>query len=234
MRWFNFLPIFDIIDVNEQPIGRIEEQFSWFMPTFRFISPSNLIQAEASRNFWGTTYTVIDTITEEVIATMHRSFFRFKDDWHVKIHNPELFLQKGIDFRLFVVVMAFQTDRDTWVRSMNSIRNYSVPSNDSEKPEIATEEDFSNSIKDLQNELESFRNRMDPVEPKEEDFATVDAIVTEKLKEESENANPDDASLNKLERGYKVLLPLLTQEGLSPSQKSTLFLMMDHHLKSVK
>jgi hypothetical protein len=62
----------------------------------------------------------------------------------------------------------------------------------------------------------------------------VDVIVTEKLKEESEIANPDDASLSKLERGYKVLLPLLSQEGLSSSQKSTLFLMMDHHLKSMK
>lgn len=234
MRWFTWPIVFDVNDAEEQPIGRVEEKFSWFFPTFQFISPANMIQAEASLNFWRTTFTVVDPLSEEVIATMKRSFFRLKDDWTINIHNSDLFLQKEIDFRLFVVVMAFQTDREAWQRQKNKSLPSGYASVSSNEPKEKTDADISDSVEGIRTELEALRGSINPVEPKEEDFEAVDAIVTKTLSEESGNVNLDDASLSQLERGYKILLPLLTKDGLSPSQKSALFLMMDHHLKSIK
>lgn len=228
MRWFTWPSIFDVTDAEEQPIGRIEEKYSWFLPTFQFITPSNFIQAEASLNFWGTIYTVVDPSSEEIIATMSRSFFRFKDDWTINIHNRNIFSQKEIDFRMFVVVMAFQSDRDAWRRQINSLR--SMNARDSAVTDVTT----SKPIEGIRTELEAIRDSINPIEPTEEDFEEVDVIVTNKLNEEGKEPDQEDESLSKLERGYKVLLPLLTQDELSARQKSALFLMMNYHLQSLK
>lgn len=222
------LSSFDVTNNEGQLFGKLEQKSDWYPLVFQIISPSEMVQAEASRNFWGTTYTVVDPQCEEnVIATLSCSFLKRivlrSNDWKIKIHNPELFLQKELDSRLFVILAAFETDQVSialWAKLTGRSSARSA---------------LDKTIEKLRTELESARDGLNPVEPTEEDFEAVDAIVTQKLKEESKNVDlDDDSSLDELESGYEIMLPMLTEEGLSPSQKNALFLMMDHLLKSLK
>jgi uncharacterized protein YxjI len=115
MRWLSFGAVFDVFEgPSEKPIGRVEEHiFTWF-PKFTIFSPADEKLAVAEMNFWGTSYEVVDPVSNQVMAKLERAFFRLKDDWKVTIQRPDLFVQKGMDPRLFVTVMAFQTDTDHW------------------------------------------------------------------------------------------------------------------------
>lgn len=114
LRWISFMPIFDLTDEFDQPLGRVEEHFFTFFNTFDIISPDDKVQAVAKLNFMGTQYTLTDPTTNEVMATLSRSFFRLKDNWSVEILRPDLFEGRKIDPRLFITVMAFQTDMENW------------------------------------------------------------------------------------------------------------------------
>lgn len=226
MRWLSWGATFDVFDSKEQSLGRVEEKFSWFLPTFNFISPSNTIQAEARLNFWGTSYTVIDPLSREIIAIMHRDFFRLKDDWTVKIVNQDLFLQKEIDPRLFVIVMAFQSDREAWQRQLNQynkgedvVFRGSVDA-DEENPEV--------SEANLSNVLEKYRGALSAVEPAVEDYEFVDQLVSSKLEAEKEVSN-EEKEPNSFEKELAVILPLFEDDQLSESQKSALLNILEKH-----
>ena len=114
MRWFSWGATFDVADAKDQPIGTVEQRIFTFFPTFDIISPQGHILATAKMNFWGTTYSIKDPVSQEEMATLWRPFLRLKDNWLVTLTNPELYAQRQIDPRLFILVMAFQTDREAW------------------------------------------------------------------------------------------------------------------------
>ena len=112
MRWFSWGATFDVSDAQDALIGRVEERVLNFLPTFEIISPANNILAVAKLNVLGTTYTFTDPVSQREIATLQRSFWALKDDWTMKITDPELFATKQIDPRLFILVAVFQSDSD--------------------------------------------------------------------------------------------------------------------------
>jgi uncharacterized protein YxjI len=108
--------IFDVTDGEGKLLGCVRQQLLSFFPTFEILSPSGQILAVAEMNFWGTTYLVKDASALQKMATLSRSFFRLRDNWSVTIDDPELFKKMQIDPRLFITLMAFQTDFDHWRR----------------------------------------------------------------------------------------------------------------------
>lgn len=226
MRWFAWGATFDVFDSSFQSLGRIEEKFSWFFPTFNFISPSNMIQAEAKLNFWGTTYTVIDPLSKEIIATMQRDFFRLKDDWAVKIVNQGLFIQKELDPRLFVIVMAFQSDREEWQRQLNKYNHH----NDFVvRGAVNINVENTENSNSLSEQLEKYREALSTVEPAKEDYEFVDQLVTSKFTVEKEAEEPEH---NSFEKEFSMILPLLEGNQLSQTQKSALLNILEQHLNS--
>ena len=120
-KFFSLTAHFDVYDNNNILIGIAEERLFAFFPTFDIYAKNATTKlARAKMNFWGTTFTIYDTVTDNEIATMHRSFFRFKNDWDFKITNKELFSQRSIDPRVLMTVIAFQGDREYWERDRNN------------------------------------------------------------------------------------------------------------------
>lgn len=126
-KFFSFTAHFDVYDRNERLLGFAEEKIFTFFPTFDIYgSDASTKLARAAMNFWGTTFTIYDPASDQEMARMHRSFFRLKNDWNIKITNRALFERKNIDFRLLMTVLAFQGDRENWEKdqdnSFNKIR----------------------------------------------------------------------------------------------------------------
>jgi hypothetical protein len=114
-RFFSFTAHFDIYDTREHLLGMAEERFFAFFPTFDvYDSDGSTRLVKASMNFWGTTFTIYDPLTDEEMAYMHRPFFRLKNDWTIKVTNQELFSRRHIDNRLLMTVLAFQGDKEYW------------------------------------------------------------------------------------------------------------------------
>lgn len=169
IRWISLGAIFDITDAQDQPLGRVEEHLLSIFPTFDIISPQNEVLAIAKMNFWGTVYSLKDPQTNEEMVTMSRSFIRVKDNWVVKITNPELFASKQIDPRLFITLMAFQTDSDYWKK---------------QQPKIA-EALFSPLVKDIESlsrEVASQAAYFPSSAPDERDFEAVTSRIDREVK----------------------------------------------------
>ena len=114
-RFFSFTAHFDIYDTRENLLGMAEERFFAFFPTFDMYGRDGATKLlKASMNFWGTTFTIYDPLTDEEMAYMHRPFFRIKNDWTIKITNRDLFSRRHIDNRLLMTVLAFQGDKEYW------------------------------------------------------------------------------------------------------------------------
>ena len=114
-RFFSFTAHFDIYDTRENLLGTAEERFFAFFPTFDVYGRDGATRLlKASMNFWGTTFTIYDPLTDEEMAYMHRPFFRLKNDWTIKITNRDLFSRRHIDNRLLMTVLAFQGDKEYW------------------------------------------------------------------------------------------------------------------------
>lgn len=122
-KFFSLTAHFDIFDINENFLGAADERLFSFFPTFDVYGRDGVTKlATASMNFWGTTFTIYDPITNQEMAQMNRSFFRIKNNWTFRITNKPLFLHKGIDSRVLMTVIAFQGDREYW-ESENRNRN---------------------------------------------------------------------------------------------------------------
>lgn len=140
-RLISFGYVFDVVDALEQPLGRVEEYIFTLFPKFDIISNENQTLAVAEQNLWGTKFTLKDPVTQEELAQMTRPFIRFKDNWTVTITNPSLFKSKNIDPRLFITVMAFQTDADR-SKGLSLSSNVDATVETSLNHETPTEEDF--------------------------------------------------------------------------------------------
>ena len=91
MRWLSWGATFDVTDASGAPIGGVDQRLFTFFPHFEILSPVGHVLAIAKMNFWGTTYSISDPVTQEQIATLSRSFSRLKDNWTVTLTNPRLF-----------------------------------------------------------------------------------------------------------------------------------------------
>lgn len=119
-KFFSFNAHFDVYDTNDHLIGVAEEKIFTFFPTFNiYANDASTKLARAKMNFWGTAFTIYDPETNQPIATMHRPFFRLKNDWTISITNRSLFMQKNIDPRVLMTVIAFQGDRENWKREQD-------------------------------------------------------------------------------------------------------------------
>lgn len=221
MRFLAFGAVFDVVDFNDSPIGVVEEKFTLFFPTFRLISSTGEFLGEASLNFWGTKYTLKNQYSDAPVATLSRPFFRLKDDWTAKIHDKAYFDSK-IDPRLFIVVMAFQTDRDYW-KSLDTTNTSAFYINGSgDEAEQVNEEE----VNQLLAELEAHTQMYTSFEPSEEDVEIIETLPEKYLIDDfndSEKTTPI--------QGYQKLASLLNGEDLTPQQKNVLATMLSTHVK---
>ena len=138
-KFFSITAHFDIYDTNQQVIGAANEQIFTFFPTFDIFGKDGITKlATANMNFWGTTFTLYDPITNQEMAELTRSFIRIKNNWTFTITNPELFSQKDIDSRVLMTVIAFQGDREYW-ESQNNHKKRQVISRSSAHDKVTAE-----------------------------------------------------------------------------------------------
>ncbi len=141
-KFFSLTAHFDVYDNYENLLGAADEKLFAFFPTFDIYAQDGYTKlATATMNFWGTTFTIYDPVTDKEMATLYRSFFRLKNDWTFNITNRNLFNQKGIDSRVLMTVIAFQGDREYWESNnqnyLRSAANKSVQSHEVSSDQIA-------------------------------------------------------------------------------------------------
>ncbi|WP_068469347.1 hypothetical protein [Candidatus Protochlamydia phocaeensis] len=219
MRFWSFGAVFDIVDHQSIPIGSVEEEFAWFFPSFKILAPSGLKLAEATLNFWRTTYILTDPFDGHTIAVIWRSFFRFKNNWTVKIVDPSAFGEKGIHPHMFLTLMAFQVDREYW----ESIRNSA-----SQQVPLFNVFAYSN-YGEFKEKLEDYRAALAGIEPTPDDFLFIESITDFS----SLIGNRDDKE-EAISLYLSQLLDLLESDQLNPQQKAALFLMLEEKFKELK
>jgi uncharacterized protein YxjI len=233
MRWLSWGATFDVTDSLDAPIGCVDEKIFTFFPTFEMISPVGEILAQAKMNFWGTKYTLSDPVTKLEMATLSRSFFRLKDNWTVNLTNPALFLQKQIDLRLFILVMAFQTDRDLWSRKSKYVLLEELTQGDNtlvytmDEPTNMLLQPSDGILDVFHAELKAYRTIVGAVAPSGEDFAHVEQLAEARLLE-AETAHQPISEQVRIARGYGVLRPLLDGDALTSGEKSALLKLLEH------
>jgi uncharacterized protein YxjI len=224
MRWLSWGATFDVFDANNGPIGTVEQRIFTFFPTFEIHSPQGYILAIATMNFWGTTYTIRDPVTQEPFATLWRPFFRFKDDWTVILTNPDLYLQKQIDPRLFILVTAFQTDKDAWAAERNRViqDNLDIFNEEALAGPIARESLKPRRV--FRKQLEGYRSKIGALVATEAELASADQKVTEKL--QRVDAIPKN-DLDRFVKGFAVIQPLLESEEVTVAEKNALLTLFE-------
>lgn len=230
MRFFAFGAIFDVYDEFDSRIGIVEERIFTFFPTFDMYSTTGFHIAKAKMNFWGTIYTITDPLSERVVATLSRSFFRLRDNWTVNIIDPGFCQERHLDPRFFIVVMAFQTDLDYWRARRVNFDNDLNSLN--EEISFATEEKFHN----LKYQISQYSEEFGNYNPSDEEITNIEEIV-EKHFQSLAIANDYDYSIEgisakwndkiRLEKGISTLLPLLSSDTLSYTQKCTLYTLIE-------
>lgn len=214
-RFLSWNTCFDVTDANEQPIGMIEAKPYYFFPSFQIVSPVGELLADGVMNFWRTRYTITSPLYETPIATLSRPFFHPSDkvDWTVSIHIPEAFDQGKIDPRLFVVVMAFQTDKESWQRLEDS-RQPRVVQTDATKADT--------NLKAMNRKLGAYRRELAAIKPAESDFTFVEELT---------HSITDCATEANFAKRNRLLMKLFTSETLTLEQKKALYIMMKSRLK---
>lgn len=207
MRWFSFGPVFDVVNDKEESLGRVEERIFTFFPTFDIIANDGRILAVATLNFWGTTYTLVEPQSGVEMATLHRSFFRLRDNWTVTILKPELV--DKINPELFITVMAFQTDLDSWRRD-----------------EIVAFSSSGSSIACV-----NASEHSSSFEPSEEDFQKVMNLVESQVKERISTVKADEEIesqfLSELDR-------LKTDPSFTEAEKEAAYILFTEKLSQLE
>ena len=134
-RFFSLTATFDIYDNDNRFLGMAEEKLFSFFPTFDIYGSDAITKlAKAKLNFWGTNFSIYDPVTNEEMASLHRSFFRLKNNWTFSVINRPLLTSKNINPKVLLTVIAFQGDREFW---MSQIRRLYSNSAD-KKTQLAT------------------------------------------------------------------------------------------------
>jgi len=222
-RFFSFTARFDVYDQDGLFLGFAEERLFTFFPTFSiYANDASTLLARAEMNFWGTRFTIYDPVTKQKIAEMNRSFLRLKNNWSVHITNRPLFLQKNIDPKLLMTVLAFQGDRENWESQnssmMKSINTLEVTSKSThrectlllEKVAAVIEQQGFGDIKQPEQALlESLINELD-----------------EGYKSEHTSDNFNETSQEKIRDFTNYCLDLVQSNTLSDSKKKSILFLL--------
>ena len=205
MRFWSLITVFDVVDENDFPIGSVNEQFSWFLPSFSIVSADAKKLANADLNFWGTKWTLKDPVTDRDIAVLSRAFFRLKNNWTVKIVDESKFHAKHIHPQLLMTLMAFQVDREYWE---------ALSRNHNEKSQVSFKDVKAGMNQAFQKRLEPYRLELSEVEPTEKDYLFVEAYP-----ETFQGISGDKLA--------EVLIDELKADHLTEGQKAALFIMLE-------
>lgn len=230
MRFFSLGATFDIYDAEDVYLGKVDQRLLTFFSTFDLYRYDGYHAATAKLNFWGTKYTVKDPKTKEIIAVLRRSFFRLKDNWTVDVINTSLLAEKQIDPSMFVLVMAFQTDRDYWSKQGDQNGSHGI-NNCVEMQKIY------HRLEKYRCELEEYRSSLISFEPNDADIEQLEMFVENHFSAEcdwyDEDFDPEMHLVKIKEKRIGLLLPLLYSEELTIQQKSALFLFLEEELESI-
>lgn len=229
-RFFSFTAHFDVYDNNKRLLGSANESLFSFFPSFDIWSKDGVTKlAKANMNFWGTTFTITDPVTNKEIATMSRSFFRIKNDWTFKITNRELFDKKQIDTRVLMTVIAFQGDREYWEKQDDdddNLRKMAAKSSNSDNEQaLNKEENKEETIAQISTLLEKV-NALNSEKAlvsrqKEMDKATVETVANELEAGYNATLAPDAPQQSTSEHlnGFVDYCLTMAQDSATPESK---------------
>jgi uncharacterized protein YxjI len=109
-HFFTYGAHLDIYDENKILLGTVEEKVYNFFPSFNLYAPDGARLANATMNFWGTTFTLYDGLSTYILAEMSRDIFRVRNHWTLNIKDLARVKEKKIDSRLLLTVLAIQGD----------------------------------------------------------------------------------------------------------------------------
>jgi len=242
MRFFSLLTIFDVTDYNSNSLGIVKEELTWFFPTFTIISPNQRILGEAVLNFWNTKFTISDPFDGHTIATIERPFLRLKSNWVIKIEDMAAISVNNIHPHLLMTLAAFQVDREYWTAYRQQLKEEDFDRNDSlhrinfsvaqnkksstsqmiaKKSSLALE----NIRRSFQDELESYRFKLNEIEPTERDFASIESMEIASLSEDKLASD-----VEKLQNSLSELFALFSSDQVTESEKAALFIMLENKL----
>ena len=236
-RFFSLTAHFDVYDHNDNLLGVAEEKIFTFFPTFDiYASDASTKLARAKMNFWGTTFTIYDPRTDQEMATMHRSFLRLKNDWSITITNRPLFMQRNIDPRLLMTVIAFQGDRETWQKE----KDQDDRDKNRYKRSIVKLSDQASDVTTYQ--LGQFLANIDAVSRqeglntiKEPDQKSLEAIakeLEENYKKTQATSDSDETSQEQISSFTEYCLNVVQSNDVSDSKKKAILLLLKMRLQS--
>lgn len=211
-KFFSLTAHFDVYDNFENYLGSADEKLFAFFPTFDIYGQDGYTKlAKASMNFWGTTFTIYDPATDREMATLHRPFFRLKNDWTFNITNRDLFNHKEIDSRVLMTVIAFQGDREYWESTHHDdYRRMIKNSNQSSEVNRTQVNQLLEKIKEV-GKQEGLENLANP-----------NPETMELLAKELENNYKNSPEINVLNQTNQELLTSFTEYCLNLVQSATL------------
>lgn len=228
-RFFSLTAHFDIYDNKDSLIGMAEERLFSFFTTFDiYARDASTKLVRATMNFWGTTFTIYDPLTDQEMAIMHRPFFRMKNDWTIKITNKELYARRHIDSRLLMTVLAFQGDKEVWENNFyNSIAKFSMPAQQASNV-------TPNQISSLQNKLQVLSKEAGLLSVMKPNQDTMEAIVSELDNDYKNLHGNDDANQTDQEKfnGFtNYCLNLLESGDVSEVKKKAIIFLLKMRLE---
>lgn len=227
-KFFSLTAHFDVYDNYENFIGSADEKLFAFFPTFDIYGADGYTKlAKASMNFWGTTFTIYDPVTDREMATLYRPFFRLKNDWTFNITNRALFNKKGIDSRVLMTVIAFQGDREYWEN--NNQNNLRAIAKKSTRAHEVTSEQVQQILEKIavMSKQEGLDNTKNP-DPKMMD------VVAHELEEGYNTmhaASESQTSQEKLTSFSEYCLNLVQENAISSEKKKTILFLLKSRLE---
>jgi len=231
-KFFSLTAHFDIYDTSDNLLGAADERFFAFFPTFDIYARDAYTKlATAKMNFWGTTFTIYDPITNKEMATLHRSFFRWKNDWTFTVTDRALFEQKGIEPRVLMTVIAFQSDREYWEANnqYNSLKTNTKSINTDEASDVTPTH-----VRALLEKVAAVSKQegLDTVE--NPDPKSFEAIATELENNYIATENVDDSlqtNQEKISAFTDYCLNLVQSNTLSDTKKKTILYLLKERLE---
>ncbi|KTD40005.1 hypothetical protein [Legionella parisiensis] len=228
-KFFSLTAHFDVYDNYENFLGSADEKLFAFFPTFDIYGQDGYTKlAKASMNFWGTTFTIYDPVTDKEMATLYRPFFRLKNDWTFNITNRALFNRKEIDSRVLMTVIAFQGDREYWEsNNQNYLRGVTKKSTQANEVTSGQVNELLEKIGAISKQ-EGLENIGNP-NPK-----TIDAIASELEESYKELHAPDESiqtSKEKLAAFSEYCLSLAQSNALTREKKKAILFLLKARLE---
>ncbi|MBX9702676.1 MAG: hypothetical protein K2X39_00850 [Silvanigrellaceae bacterium] len=225
-HFFSFNAKFDVYDDQGQLLGKVKEVFFSLLPSFELYDPNHRQIAKAKMNFWGTKFTIYDTVTHNTMAVMSRPFFRFKNDWTIKVTNRELLNSKAINPKLLMTVAAFQGDMEEWSsRNDRSSRNRYLKS----------DQEFSVKLNKIQGKIKQLylEQHVTPQYlPKTQELEQVAINLEEEFSNQS--LLETDNSIEQLENFTQFCFDKVASNDVDDSTKKTILFLLKKRLENAQ